>query len=89
MPFQVRLSQDVAVETDPLGWHKQTIVKGKVCISTSPNSEFIVDVNVKRPGPGFTKILLNVTEELLPKVVLLPSGTVCPIIFIPLQHLKL
>ena len=53
---------------------KQAIVKGKVCTSTSPISEFIVEVNVKTPGPGFTKILLKVTEELLPAVTLLPSG---------------
>ena len=36
---------------------EHTIVKGKVCISISPVSEFIVEVNVKAPAPGFTNTL--------------------------------
>ena len=34
---------------------KQEIVNGKVCTSTSPTSEFIVEVKVKVLAPGLTK----------------------------------
>ena len=39
-------------------------------------SESIIEVNVRIPGPGFTKILLKVTKEEFPDVTLLPSGIV-------------
>ena len=56
---------------DVVGRHRQATVKGKVCILISPSSEFIVEVNVKTPAPGFTKILSKVTDELFPLVIVL------------------
>ena len=71
------------VVVEEFGTHKQTIVNGKVCTSTSPNSELIVDVNIKVPAPGFTNTLLKVTVCELPAVTLLLSGGDWAIIFIP------
>ena len=84
----------LSVNADPLtsplqSTLKQVIVNGKLWISTSPISEFIVEVNVRIPAPGFTKRLLKVTEELLPEVTLLPSGTDCNKILIPLEELEM
>ena len=55
----------------------------KLWISTSPNSELIVVVNVSKPAPGFKNTLLNVAVCELPEVTLLPSGIDCAIILIP------
>ena len=51
---------------DVMFFTKQEIVNWKVCTSTSPTSEFIVEVKVKVLAPGLTKILLKVTEEVFP-----------------------
>ena len=59
------------------------MLKEKLWISWSEISESIIEVNVRIPGPGFTKILLNVTKEEFPDVTLLPSGIVWAMIEIP------
>ena len=55
----------LSINAVPLGSPLQStdrhvIENGKLWISTSPNSELIVVVNVKRPAPGFWKTLLKV-----------------------------
>ena len=71
------------------GEHRQLILKGKDWISTSPNSEFIVDVNTRVVDDGLTNILLKITVWLLPLVTLLLSGTDCPKILIPPEILEI
>ena len=46
-----------------------------VCISISPSSEFIVEVNTIVPGDGFKNILSRKISLLFPVVTLLLSGT--------------
>ena len=74
----------VPSETPLQSTFKQTIVKGNVWTSTSPISEFIVEVNVKIPGTGFVNNPVKTTHWLLPCVTLLLSGNEFIIIRIPL-----
>ena len=53
---------------------KLLIVKEKVCKSTSPNSELIVDVKVKLEGTGLTNKSVIIIDWELPLVTLLLSG---------------
>ena len=62
---------------------KQTILKGKDWISTSPNSELIVVVKVNVPAPGLKNTFVNVIDEVFPEVTLFPSGGDCAKILIP------
>ena len=53
---------------------KQTILKGKDWISTSPNSELISELKIRLEGGGFTNKFSITTVWLLPEVTLLLSG---------------
>ncbi len=53
-----QLSVNAEPLTSPLqSTLKQTIVKGKDCKSTSPNSEFIVEVKLKPPARIYENII--------------------------------
>ena len=68
--------------TSPLQ-SEQTIVFKNVWTSTSPNSEFIVEVKVKIPAGGFTNTLENVIHWVLPLVTLLLSAGDWTVILTP------
>ena len=53
-------------------------------LSTSPNSEVIVDENVNTDVDGLTNKLLNVAFDVYPPVVVLPSPGLVAVISIPL-----
>ena len=59
------------------------MLNGKFWVSTSPNSEFITEVNISVLELGLLKILLKITVWELPLVTLLLSGTDCAIMLIP------
>ena len=78
----------LSINADPLtsplqSTLKQVIVNGKFWISTSPISEFIVEVNVRIPAPGFTNNPDKVKSWLFPEVTLLLSGKEVATIKIP------
>ena len=81
-----QLSVNAVPFTSPLqSTFKQAIVKGKVCTSTSPISEFIVEVNVKTPAPGVTNSPDKIKDWLFPEVTLLLSGKEVATIKIPAE----
>ena len=65
---------------------KQSIVKGKFCTSTSsPISEFIVEVKFKPTTWGFTNSPNKIKDWLFPEVTLLLSGKDVATIIIPTE----
>ena len=80
----MKLSQAVIITSVYWVTHWQTILKLKLCVSTSPNSEVIVETKFKVLAFGLRKTPTKVTEDELPvSVILFPSAGLVAIIETP------